>query len=62
MTAYSLGNLVGRLMFSYLVVWLVCLVFARGDWREAFRYSRTWKGVLGLVVVFVLGIAGGLAR
>ena len=62
MTAYSLGNLVGRLLLSYLVVWLVCVVLARGDWRRAFRLSRTWKGMLGLVVVFVLGIAGGLAR
>ena len=62
MTAYSIGNLLGRLMFSYVAVWLVCLVLGRGDWRRAFRLSRTWKGVLGLVGVFVLGIAGGLAR
>jgi len=62
MTAYSLGYLLGRVLFSYLVVWVVCLVFARGDWRGAFRYSRSWKGIAGLVAVFLLGIAGGLSQ
>ena len=62
MTAYSIGNLVGRLVFSYLVVWMVCLVFAKGDWRRAFRYSRSWKGIVGVAVVFLLGIAGGLSQ
>ncbi|HET9646084.1 MAG TPA: hypothetical protein VFP68_22640 [Burkholderiaceae bacterium] len=57
-TSYILGNLVGRLLMSYLLVLLGCLAAARGDRREAFRRSLHWYGISATVAVFLLGLAG----
>jgi hypothetical protein len=56
MTLYAVGNLLGRLLLSYLIVWLVSLVFARGDWRAAFRRTTRWYSILGVLILFVLGV------
>lgn len=55
--SYVAGQLVGRLLASYLIVWLVCLGISKGDWRAAFRRSRGWAALLAVVVLFVLGLA-----
>lgn len=57
MTLYLLGNLVGRLVASYLIVWLVLLLIGKLDWRKAFRGTRRWYAILAVVVLFVVGIA-----
>lgn len=33
---FLLGNLVGRALVSFALVWLVCLCASRFDWRLAF--------------------------
>lgn len=60
LTLYVLGNLLGRLLMAYLLVWLVCLVLSRGDWRGALVRSRRWPAVLAVVVLFGLGLAGSV--
>ena len=45
---------------AYLVVWLVCLALARGNWRDAFTRSRRWPAVLAVLVLFGLGLAGSV--
>jgi hypothetical protein len=57
MTLYLLGNLLGRLVAAYLIVWVVSLFVARFDWRAAFRHSRKWYAILAVVLLFVVGIA-----
>lgn len=54
--AYVAGQLIGRLLASYLIVWLVCLGLSKGDWRASFRLSRRWGAVLAVVVLFVMGM------
>lgn len=61
-TAYVAGQLVGRLLASYLIVWLVCLGISKGDWRASFRRSRSWGAVLAVIVLFVLGLAQMFSR
>lgn len=57
MSAYLLGNLLGRLVMSYFIVWFVLwLFFAKRQWREAFRKTRRWYGVVAVAVVFLLGV------
>ena len=58
LTLYVLGNLLGRLLMAYLLVWLVCFALSRGDWRAALTRSRRWQAVLAVVVLFGLGLAG----
>ena len=60
LTLYVLGNLLGRLLMAYLLVWLVCLALSRGDWRGALVRSRRWQAVLAVVVLFGLGLAGSV--
>ena len=60
LTLHVLGNILGRLLMAYLLVWLVSLALSRGDWRGAFARSRRWQGVAAVAVVFGLGLAGSV--
>lgn len=57
MTSYLIGNLVGRLLASYSLVWLFNLLRARGKWRDAFRYSHRVGSVIVVLLLFVVGVA-----
>jgi hypothetical protein len=59
---YVAGNVLGRLLASYLIVWLVCLGLCKGDWRAAFRRSRGWVAILSVLILFVLGLAMTFSR
>jgi hypothetical protein len=62
MTAYIIGNLLGRLVASYLIVWLVMFAVSNFDWRIGLRKTHRWYGIVSVVVVFVLGAAGGASK
>ena len=53
--SYLLGNLIGRLLMSFILVWIVWLLASRFDWRKAFARSKRWYS---LVVVFALSVLG----
>jgi Ca2+/Na+ antiporter len=57
MDAYTVGNLVGRLVLSYLLVWGLMLVFSRVNVRRAFKKANRWYGVGMTLVLFVAGLA-----
>ena len=60
--SYVLGNLVGRALVSYLLVWVACLATSRFDWRMAFTRSRRWYSVLAVVLLTLLGMGGAMLR
>ena len=60
MDAYIVGNLVGRLVLSYLLVWLLMLVFSRINARRAFQKANRWYGVGMTLVLFTAGLAAAL--
>lgn len=63
MSAYLVGNLLGRLFFSYVFVWLLMFIVAsRFEWRQAFRRTHKWYGLLTVVALFAVGIAGALRQ
>lgn len=62
MTGYLIANLLGRLVASYIIVWLVMFTLSKFDWRAGFRKAQRWYGILSVVVVFLLGVAGGAAK
>jgi hypothetical protein len=57
MSLYVFGNLFGRLVVSYLLVWVVLLLIAKFDWRKAFRNSRRWYAIVAVLILFLIGIA-----
>ncbi len=60
--AHLLGNLVGRLLVSYGLVWVVIFLCSKLDWRLAFRRSRRWWGILVVTLVFLVGVFVNAAR
>jgi formate/nitrite transporter FocA (FNT family) len=60
MTAYLLGNLLGRLALSYALIWvLMFLMLARLDWREAFKRTNHWTGLVATTTTFLIGLIAG---
>ena len=63
MSAYLVGNLVGRLLVSYALVWLVLwLLFSQRRWREAFRKTHRWYGLLTIAAVFLFGVLAAASK
>jgi len=60
--SYLLGNFFGRVLVSYLLVWVVLFLFSRLNWRIAFTRSRHWPGVLAVVVLALLGMGSAFSR
>ncbi|MCY4747105.1 hypothetical protein NYO99_19180 [Pelomonas sp. UHG3] len=64
--SFVLGNLVGRALVSYLLVWLVCWCSCRFKAGEAFRRSVRWYSLLAVAALALLGlgaaVSGGAAR
>lgn len=57
MSAYLLGNLIGRFALSYAVIWLVMwLMLARLNWRDAFRRTNHWSGLVAATTLFLIGM------
>jgi hypothetical protein len=57
MTAYIIGNVIGRLALSYAIIWVaVWLGLARRSWRDAFRRTNHWMGLTSITTLFFLGL------
>ncbi len=56
MSAYLLGNLLGRLLISYAVIWLIMWMFSRLNWRNAFRRTNHWTGLTAITTTFLIGL------
>lgn len=58
MTAYLIGNIIGRLALSYAILWLaIWLGLARLNWRDAFRRTHHWTGLTATTTIFLLGLS-----
>lgn len=60
MDAYMVGNLAGRLVLSYLVVWVLMLICSRVDWRRAFKRTHRWYGLGAVLLLFSAGLAASI--
>lgn len=57
MTAYVLGNLLGRFVLSYALVWLaMCLTLSRLNWRGALQRTNHWSGLIATTSTFLIGL------
>jgi hypothetical protein len=62
MSAELLGNLTGRLLMSWLIVFLIALLLQRGRWRRALARSVWPWGGLAVLALFGLGLLGSALR
>lgn len=53
--SYVVGNLIGRALISFLLVWIVCLLASRFNARAAWQRSKRWYS---LVMVTLMTLAG----
>lgn len=60
MTAYLFGNLLGRFVLSYALIWLLMfLMLSRLNWRDAFRRTNHWSGLVATTTTFLIGLIAG---
>lgn len=58
--SFVLGNLVGRALISFLIVWVICLCASRFNWRAAWTRSRRWYSWVAVVLMTMLGFGSAL--
>lgn len=57
MTAYIIGNVIGRFALSYAIIWIaVWLGLAKRSWCDAFRRTNHWIGLTSITTIFFLGL------
>lgn len=57
MTAYLIGNVLGRFALSYAIIWLaIWFGIARLNWRDAFRRTHHWSGLIAITTGVLLGL------
>jgi hypothetical protein len=59
--AYVIGNFVGRVLVSYLLVFLVCWLFSRFNFQRALRVSTRWYSWLAVVALSALGLGAAIS-
>jgi hypothetical protein len=63
MTFYLLGNLIGRFVLSYALIWAVMfLMLSRLNWRDAFRRAHHWSGLVATTTTFLIGLIAAQAN
>lgn len=60
--SFVLGNLFGRALVSYLLVFLACLVSARMQVRPALARSKRWYALSATLLLTVLGFASAVVN
>lgn len=60
--SFVLGNLLGRALVSYALVWVVCWLASRFNWRMAFKRSGRWYSVIAVVLPTLLGMGAAVSR
>jgi len=58
--SYILGNLIGRAIVSFVLVWIVCLLASRLNWRQALNRSGRWYSLLAVAGLTVLGMGSAM--
>ena len=60
--AYWIGFILGRLLASYIMVWVVFFLMTKFQYKESVRRLHSKKGVVAIVVVFLVMGLISLAR
>lgn len=56
MDMYVIGNVVGRLLLSYVIVWLFNWVFSRFNYQQSIKKTHSKYGYIAIALIFILPI------
>lgn len=59
--AFLIGNLIGRLIMSFLIVLVVMVVIKKFDFKAAAQSMKRPGPIVSTCIVFFLGLLGSLA-
>ena len=62
MTGYGIGELLGRVFASYLIVLIVMFFISRFKGKIAIEKSIKWYGLLATVILFIIGISVSVSQ
>lgn len=51
------GQIIGRIVASYLIVWVVMFFISRFNFKKASYHTHRWYGFIALVTLFFIGMA-----
>jgi len=54
MDVYLISNIIGRILFSYLFVWAICLVISKFNYKVATNKAHTRYGIASVSVLFLV--------
>ncbi len=54
MSAVIIGNIVGRALLAYFLVWLVVFLFKKFKYKQAFKATISVKGCTAIGALFAL--------
>lgn len=60
MSAYVIGNVLGRLVISYIIAYVLILLLNRFNFQKALKGSVRWYGWILTATIFLLGMIGSL--
>lgn len=58
MSGFEIGNIVGRLLMSALIVYVILLLLKKFQFGVAFRGLKRPLPVISIIIIFLLGLAG----
>lgn len=58
MSPYVLGMLVGRLVFSYLLVWFFIFLIRKFEFRASIKTLHSLPGLGAVLLIFLLPLLG----
>jgi len=54
MSVYIISNIIGRALFAYLFVWLICLAISKFNYKNATNKAHSRWGVISVATTFAL--------
>jgi len=54
MDVYLISNVIGRILFSYLFVWAICLVVSKFNYNIATKKSHSKYGIASVGALFLI--------
>lgn len=56
MDLYIIGNVVGRLLLSYVLVWLFNWVASKFNYQQSIKNTHSKYGYIAIALIFILPI------
>ncbi|MGH1539014.1 MAG: hypothetical protein ACRBHB_01205 [Arenicella sp.] len=62
LTAVGIGVLLGRFLFSYLLVFVILLMMSKFRFKQAVSRLHSWKALLAVFLIFLLPLLATMGQ